>query len=229
MENGTVHELTAAYALDALDEAERRTYEEHLSACTRCREELADLSQTAALLAHGAPSATPPPALRERILAEARRSRRANVIPFRRRSRVVLGAAAAMTAAAAAIAIAFGVQWASVSQDLDEARNAVDVLADPAARSVPLEGAEGRVVVNSKREAALTVQRLRSAPKGKTYELWVIRDGTPRRAGLFEGGDEPDVVLLEEEVDEDATVAVTLEQDGGVDAPTGRILFSASV
>jgi anti-sigma-K factor RskA len=140
----------------------------------------------------------------------------------------VLGAAAVVTAAAAAIAIAFGVQWASVSRDLDEARNAVDVLADPAARSVPLEGANGRVVVNPEREAALTVERLRPAPKGKTYELWVIRDGTPKRAGLFEGDDEPDIVLLEEPVDEDATVAVTLERDGGVDAPTSRILFSAS-
>lgn len=229
MEDGTVHELTAAYALDALDEDERRAYEEHLSGCTRCREELAELSQTAALLAHGAPPATPPPELRERILAETRRTHRATVIPFPRRSRIVVGVAAAVTAAAAAIAIAFGVQWASVSQDLDEARNAVDVLADPVARSVPLEGANGRVVVNSEREAALTVQRLRPAPNGQTYELWVIRDGTPRRAGLFEGDDEPDVVLLEEHVDEDATVAVTLEQDGGVDEPTGRILFSASV
>ena len=229
MEDGTVHELTAAYAIDALDEDERRAYEEHLSGCTRCREELAELSQTAALLAHGAPPATPPPELRERILAETRRTHRATVIPFRHRSRIVVGVAAAVTAAAAAIAIAVGVQWASVSQDLDEARNAVDVLADPAARSVPLEGANGRVVVNSEREAALTVQRLRPAPNGQTYELWVIRDGTPRRAGLFEGDDEPDVVLLEERVDEDATVAVTLEQDGGVDEPTGRILFSASV
>jgi anti-sigma-K factor RskA len=229
MEDGTVHELTAAYAVDALDEDERRAYEEHLAGCTRCREQLADLSQTAALLAHGAPPATPPPALRERILAEARGNHRAAVIPFPRRSRVVLGVAAAAAAAAAAIAIAFGVQWASVSQDLDEARNALDVLADPAARSVPLEGANGRVLVNSKREAALTVERLRPAPKGQTYELWVIRDGTPRRAGLFEGDNEPDVVLLEEQVDEDATVAVTLERDGGVDAPTSRILFSASV
>ncbi|HZB85971.1 MAG TPA: anti-sigma factor [Gaiellaceae bacterium] len=228
MEDRTVHELTAAYALDALDENERRTFEEHLSGCARCREELADLSQTAALLAHGAPAATPPPALRERILADARDGD-AKVIPFPRRSPVVLGVAAVVTAAAAVIAIAFGVQWASVSQDLDEARNAVDVLADPAARSVPLEGANGRVVVNSKREAALTVQQLRRAPKGHTYELWVIRDGTPRRAGLFEGDEEPDVVLLEEQVDENATVAVTLEQDGGVDAPTSRILFSASV
>jgi anti-sigma-K factor RskA len=228
MEERTVHELTAAYALDALDENERRTFEEHLSDCARCREELADLSQTAALLAHGAPAATPPPALRERILAEAQRDGRATVIPFPRRSRVVLGVAAVVTAAAAVIAIAFGVQSASLSRDLDEAQEAVSVLSDPAAQRIALRGAEGRLVVNSEGSAALVVQGLRPAPKGKTYEAWVIRDGAPRRAGIFEGDDERDVVLLDERVGEDATVAVTLERDGGVDAPTSRLLFTAS-
>jgi anti-sigma factor RsiW len=229
MEDRTVHELTAAYALDALDDDERRAFEEHLSGCARCREELADLSQTAAVLAHGAPAATPPPALRERILAEARSDGGATVIPFPRRSRVVLGVAGALTAAAAAIAIAFGIHSSSLSDDLDEAREAVAVLGDPAAREVPLRGADGRLVVNSEGAAALVVRGLRPAPEGKTYELWVIREGRPRRAGLFEGDEERDVVLLEERVDGDATVAATLERDGGVDAPTSRILFSASV
>lgn len=228
MEDRTVHELTAAYALDALDDNERRTFEEHLSGCARCREELADLSQTAALLAHGAPAATPPPALRERILLEARRDGGATVIPFPRRTRVVLGVAGVVTAAAAVIAIAFGVQSASLSRDLDEAQEAVSVLGDPAARTIPLRGADGRLVVNSEGAAALVVQGLRPAPEGKTYELWVIRDGAPRPAGIFEGDDERDVVLLDERVDENATVAVTLERDGGVDAPTSRLLFSAT-
>jgi anti-sigma-K factor RskA len=228
MEERTVHELTAAYALDALDDNERRTFEEHLSGCARCREELADLSETAALLAHGAAAATPPAGLRERILAEARQDGGAKVIPFPRRSRVVLGVAGVVTAAAAVIAIAFGVHSASLSEDLDETRRTVAVLVDPAAREIPLRGAEGRLVVDSEGAAALVVQGLRPAPKGKTYEAWVIRDGAPRPAGIFEGDDERDLVLLDERVDENATVAVTLERDGGVDAPTSRLLFSAT-
>jgi anti-sigma-K factor RskA len=75
----------------------------------------------------------------------------------------------------------------------------------------------------------VVVQGLRPAPKGKTYELWVIREGRPTPAGLFEGDDERDVVLLEQRIDRDAVVAATLEPDGGVDEPTGRMLFSASV
>ena len=33
MEADTIHELTAAYALDALDEREEREYEAHLARC----------------------------------------------------------------------------------------------------------------------------------------------------------------------------------------------------
>ena len=41
MEANALHDLTAAYALDALDPDEARAYEEHLAHCERCRSELA--------------------------------------------------------------------------------------------------------------------------------------------------------------------------------------------
>ena len=46
-----VHDLTAAYALDALDPEEERSYEQHLAGCERCREELASFSEVAGSLA----------------------------------------------------------------------------------------------------------------------------------------------------------------------------------
>ena len=46
-----IHDLTAAYALDALDEHEAREFEAHLAQCERCRDELARLSESAAALA----------------------------------------------------------------------------------------------------------------------------------------------------------------------------------
>ena len=47
----------------------------------------------------------------------------------------------------------------------------------------------------------------------------------PQRAGLFE---RPGVALLTRPVEPGQMVAVTLEHDGGVDAPTGAPLFTAS-
>ena len=60
---------------------------------------------------------------------------------------------------------------------------------------------------------------------GKDYEIWVLEDGVPQRAGLFE---RPGVAVLTRPVESGQTVAVTLEPDGGVDAPTGEPLFTAS-
>jgi anti-sigma-K factor RskA len=227
MADERIHELTAAYALDALDEGDERAYEEHLGTCERCREELAGLQETASLLAYAVEAPEPPAELRARILEQAR-GEPSNVVPLRPRRRLTqaLGAVAAV-AAAAAIGLAI---WAtSLSQELDETRDANRVLADPQAESIALEGADGRLVVTPDGDAALVVAGLDQAPSGKAYEVWVIGEGAdPEPAGLFDGRDESDVVLLDRDVPDGATVAVTLEDEEGAPAPTSDPLFAAS-
>ena len=51
------HDLTAAYALDALAPDEAEAYERHLSQCEECREQLAELTETATGLAFSGDSA----------------------------------------------------------------------------------------------------------------------------------------------------------------------------
>jgi anti-sigma-K factor RskA len=223
MERTDVHELSAAYALDALDTDERRAFEEHLGECESCRADVAEFWGTAALLAYGAPASAPPAGLRDRVLDQVR-AERSVVVPLLRRPRLVLGAASGL-AAAAAVALAFWV--ASLSGELDRTRAALDVLADPAARSTELDGAAGRLVVDADGDAALVVRNLPAAPRGKTYEVWVIQGDEPLPAGLFDGEDARDLVLLDRRVPSGAVVAVTVEDDGGVDAPTQEPLFSA--
>src|SRR5439155_21657876 len=136
MEADAIHELTAAYALDALDEQEEREYEAHLARCPRCREELASFTETATSLAYGVESPTPPPDLRGRILARAR-SERPNVVPLRPAWRSWTAAAAALAACAA---IGLGIWAVTLSRSLDHMRSARDqdarvlsILGDPAA------------------------------------------------------------------------------------------------
>lgn len=71
MTNHAVAELLPAYALDALDEDDRRTVEAHLASCAACRDELAALRESTAALALTAPALQPPPELRARVLARA--------------------------------------------------------------------------------------------------------------------------------------------------------------
>ena len=217
-----LHDLTAGYALDALDADERARYEEHLATCESCREELQDFWQVAGALGRAAGGPTPPASLRERILEQAR-SERPNVVPLRRRiATPVLASAAAV---AALVAVAIGIWSLGLSRDLDDANSVLGVLSDPNARLHETADGEANLVVTPTGRAALVVRRLAPAPDGKDYEIWVFEEGVPQRAGLFDG---PGVTMLSRRVARGQTVAVTLEPEGGVDAPTGDPLFTAS-
>ncbi len=226
----SIHELSAAYALDALDREERSAFEAHLGGCARCQEELASFWQTTGSLAHAAAGPAPSPELRGRLLERAR-AERPNVVPLRPR-RWALPVMAGVAAVAAVAALALGLWASSLSSDLDETRSALAgqqlvsaLLADESSRSISLDGANGRLVVGGSGDAALVVSDLSPAPSGKAYEIWVIEGQTPRPAGLFDGDG---AVALDRPVPADATVAVTLEDDAGVDAPTGKPLFTAA-
>jgi anti-sigma-K factor RskA len=209
------HSLVAPYSLDALDEEEGHAFEQHLASCERCREDLAGLREAAASLAYGAAGPAPPAALKERILAQAR-AERPNVVPIetRRGWAAPLGAVAAI---AAAVALGLGV-WSVTRPGTNDAF--ASVLAKPGAKVMPL-GGRGAVAVAPDGSAAIALT-VPPAPAGKTYEAWVIEGGTPKRAGVFDGGDGTSVVDVERSVRQGAVVAVTLEPSGGVDRPTQR-------
>jgi len=207
MEHETAHELTAAYAIDALTPDEGRAYEQHLAGCERCQAELATLSQTAGSLALAVEPAEPPLELRERILAAAR-AERPNVAPLRPRRPYTLAAVAAVAIAAA---LALG-SWALVLNS----RNNGHV------RALPITGAAGSVIVQPDGRAILVVAGLPRAPAGKTYEAWVISSGQAYPSGLFRAGPGTQVVRLAHRVPHAARVGVTLEAVPGAARPTSK-------
>jgi anti-sigma factor RsiW len=222
MEADALHDLTAAYALDALDPAEAREYEAHLARCERCRAELASLSEAAGALAYATEAPPPPAELRARILQQAQ-SERENVVPLRSRWVAPLAAAAAIAACAA---IALGLWAASLHGKLDREQRLTAVLGDPTAQRTALAGNRGTLVVSADGEGVLIVKGLDPAPQGKTYEAWVSSGGSPQPAGTIEGGPKHSVLLLERPVPRAANVLVTVERDGGTDAPTTKPFLS---
>jgi anti-sigma-K factor RskA len=225
MEANAIHDLTAAYALDALDSEEAREYEAHLAHCERCRGELASLSETATALAYAAEAPAPSAGLRSRILQQAR-SERVNVVPLRPRWAVPAAAAAAVAACAA---IGLGIWAASLSSKLDRRNETLAsqqrvaaILADPASRRVAFEDGRGTLVVTPMGEGVLVLRRLKPAPQGRTYEAWVASGGSPEPAGTFDGGETVVLKRLDRLVPEGAAVMITQEKDGGTDAPTSH-------
>jgi hypothetical protein len=211
-----IHELTAGYALDALDDDERSVYEDHLAGCEYCRDELASFWDVATALAVAASGPEPSPQLRDRVLASVQAEPQTVVPLAARRRRSATPVVAAIAAVAAVVAIGLGLYAVSLSNDLDETRAALA----QAPQVVPIEGADGRLVVQANGRGWLALSGLPDAPAGKTYEIWVIEGQTPRPAGLFDGAPSATLVKVGRRVPAGAVVAVTEEQDGGVDAPT---------
>jgi anti-sigma-K factor RskA len=218
VEQDRLHELSAAYALDALDADEEHAFEEHLATCRECRADVLAFRETAGALAFDATGPAPPPRLRNRILQEAR-AERPNVVTLRRRW--ALPTAATLAAAATIAAIGLGIWAGSLHSQLGDERAA-------AAEVRTLVGADGSLVVARSGDAALVVRKLGPPPPGKTYEAWVIEAGTPRPAGTFTASGGRTAFGLTRPVPTGAIVAVTVEPAGGRNRPTTTPIFRST-
>ena len=226
-----LHHLAAAYALNALDEIERREFEAHYPTCAVCSAEVADYRETAGLLA--ASVATPPPAdLKARLMGEIADTRQiASIVPERvvdlaerkrrnqPRQRVLALAAAAVVAA---VGFVGGLQFTRSGND-------VDVLVAADAITLPLAGDAGqaRVVWSAEEDRAVLIAAGLDDPgEGNAYELWLIDSDGANPTGLFT----PDVdgsVTIELPLDgrEPAAWGITIEPDTGSDQPSEPILL----
>jgi anti-sigma-K factor RskA len=88
-------------------------------------------------------------------------------------------------------------------------------------------GASARLVVDKgTNRAVLAAHGLPPAPAGKAYQLWYIAGGKPQPGGVFKTDATGGAVLNDRVPDagHDASLfAVTLEPEGGAQAPTGGI------
>ena len=238
-----IHALSGAYAVDALDPAERMLFEQHLATCPDCRAEVDSLREAAATLPETT-LAEPPPGLRERLLADIATVRplppvveptslpaeegpaHAPAIPLESRRRRFRPA---MAAAAAVVALIGG--GIALDQSLNDDGGAQQpqltaadrVLQDPDAQHVHKEfpGGATATVVSSEAEgkAVLVTSRMPPAPDGKVYELWLQKDGVMVPAGLMPGKADQ-TVLLSGDPGGATAVGITVEPVGGSDKPT---------
>jgi anti-sigma-K factor RskA len=235
-----VHQLAAAYALDALDERERSEFEAHYPTCPVCRPEVADYREA---LAHVAASVavTPPASLKSSVMAQIGNTRQLSpLLPEsvvslashrERRKRLSL----IVTAAAAVLLIAVGafvVGRRSGSGD-DYSAAAAAVLAMPDARTATLQGtAQGSFKVAwspADGKAVVIGDGLPAPGDGKAYELWAIDSAGPHALRLLDRADGERVRRVIDVEGSPSQWAITVEPAGGVDAPTSKAIFSGAV
>lgn len=237
--DASIHALSGAYAVDAVDDLERLRFEAHLAGCADCRAEVQGLRAAAALLAETTPVA-PPPALRDRVLADISRVRplppeapepapAAGPVPGPSRADAGRRRWARLLAAAAAVLGVVGIgalatqPWEHGSQQAPISV-ADRVLHAPDAQRVAARfpgGARATLVRSVALGRAVLVTRdMPPAPGGKVYELWLQdRAGTMKPAGLMPPGSD-ETVVLDGNAASATAAGITVEPAGGSARPT---------
>jgi hypothetical protein len=223
-----IHALSGAYAVDALDEAERAQFELHLAGCSVCRDEVASLREAAAVLAT-LTEAAPSPALRERVLAAAGtvrplppvgvpQHREGVVTPLRRRR----PRASFLAAAAAAVLIAGGgIAWTQLNDDDQPPSRFDQVLAQGDAQeysTVLADGSSMSVARSSHLDqAVLEAHAMQAAPSGKQYVVWARSGQSMTAIGVLPRASDFTMTMSADAVGAQG-VAVSVEDEGRVPA-----------
>ena len=240
-------EMIPARALSALDAAEARALNDHLSECAECRMELQEWEATAAAMAVSAKPMEPSPEVRERLLNEVRKELSVpEVIPFRSATRNIwtsfgsLGAIAAVVLATALI-VGLVVMWRenrALHEELARTQEFQQLVRAPGARMAELKGTDvgagaiAKLVYDNNGRAMLMADKLPTVPQGKAYQLWFIVGNNPPMPGKTFVPDSEGKSVLKDQMPQaalnTAVFAITLEPAGGVPAPTGKIYLSSS-
>ncbi|MFE7407212.1 anti-sigma factor domain-containing protein [Isoptericola sp. NPDC057559] len=229
-------ELLPAYALDAVDDLERRAVERLLESDADARRALDEYRDVVAAFAV---EADPPAHVRDDVLARVAATpqlgrpgdaaaRGGNgaapaapaARPQRRRWGLVAAAAAAVVAVAVPTTVA--VQEHREAARLEaQADRVAQMLADPDARLVtaPVEGGGEATALVSGDDVLVSADGMPAPGDGHDWQLWIVADGAPVSAGLMppaSGGVSRALV----EGGAGHVVAVTLEPAGGSEQPT---------
>jgi hypothetical protein len=204
-----IEELLGAYALDAVEGEEREAVELHLRECPRCRAEVAEHREVAALIAHGGAAAPagvwdkivssleePPPQMRIEVGRDG-----PNVMAFeprpprRRMSRVqvaVLGAAAAIILVLAGAVVRLDQRLGSMDDEVTASQVASAALVDPSSRRGTLELNGGSVPAAITRDGSgfLLAGSTPTLRSGLVYQLWGMHGTRPISLGTFDGRSE---------------------------------------
>ena len=234
MTDHDLHTLTGAYAADALDPVDRDVFERHLETCDSCRAEVRELQATTARLAVGV-SATPPAALRDRVLAEVGRTRQLSapgeVVRLDQRRNRPWYRQPATAAAAVLLVVAVGLGGLAVQENRQKAdaerlaERIAAVAVDPqrTVHSVAVDHGGTGTVVAADGIALFHGSDLPRLPDGRAYQLWRISGQESQSAGVLGRGGELTGVVTD--LGPGDAVGVTVEPAAGSSQPTSDPVF----
>lgn len=236
-------DLKGPYVLNVLPENEKREMEEHLIAHPELQSEIDKLGAVASLLALSPPEQEPSPRLRKNLMNSVRAESSPSgetSIPFFTRLRELFGFQRLALGAAALVVLVGLISWnVSLQNQNGDLQGRVQNLKGQAqqkeAKTYALEGSgtaqnvSGEVVKLNSKHTILAAENLPSIPKNKTYQIWVIKNGVPKSAGIFNPHNGKATAMVTISLENADTVAVTVEPSGGSPKPTSNPIISTKV
>ncbi|MFT3864609.1 MAG: anti-sigma factor [Solirubrobacterales bacterium] len=226
-------EEAVAFALGSLDAEQLDDFKEHLKGCERCQEEIRWLAPAVRALPEAVEARTPPPALKERLMAEVRADAAADAeqsgaaaegAPSRSQAgfgewlrglriagltwKPLAGLAVAVVIVAGGIGFAVGGggggSGATHTWEIEPGANGIEAK-----------------VVREGEKAEVRLAGVGQLPQGKVLEAWVERDGKVEAVpALFAPDGAGDATTTIENMEGVTTVMVTREPAGGSKKPT---------
>ena len=243
-EHDALRDLIAPVALGAGEPHEIARVEAHAAGCAVCREELGSLRAGADLLAVAVPQMDPPADLKASLMATVRAEAPARAItaglgaepdaapprpapPRRSWFAGLLRPWPAVAAVATVAALLIG--WnIALQTGSDDPSRPVSTLAVSGTAAAP--GVTGRVLyIPDEDTAVVSLSRLPQLEEGDAYQLWVIRDGRPTSAGLFEQTGPAQARTVATGLAGADALAVTAQPRTSRTAPEGPILVEAAL
>jgi anti-sigma-K factor RskA len=217
----------AAYLLGALEPEEEAAVEGHLRECPRCRDELRWLQPAVDVLPESVPPLEPPPALRERLLAEVRadaaaaegapaaeRRAAAREPLAARMQRFFLRPAAALAAIALIGAVIAGYSLRGGGEGTSTFRS-------------PAAGTVQATVVRKGDGGTMQLTGLHSLSSRHVYEVWVQRGRRLLPSSLFDAQRNGTAsTAIPRQLGHADAVLVTVEPHGGSRRPTSNPIVS---
>lgn len=234
-----LHHLSAAYALDALDERERIAFEAHYGACEVCRTDVLEFHRALTQVADSL-AAAPPASLKSKVMAEVAVTRQlspslAQTIDLAKRRRMRALTTMMVAAAVLAIAVVSVVALRGRGGSYEYSDDLARVMEQPDSRFLTLEnksGAEGSFKVawsSSLGEAVLIGEDLPAAPDDKAYELWLITPDQTMAMYVLDQANDGDVHRTLKTPADPTAWAITVEPAQGSPTATGDIIYIADV
>lgn len=235
-----VKDLVGAYVLGAVPEGEAQLVRAHILSCDECLAEADSYMAPAGSLALAVEPVDPPAGFADRVMAAALGTAEAEgPRPLDRDegAKVVRGPwtgawrnlAVAATIAALLVASVSVFGAIRATRELDETQAALTALLH-SDEGMALQGSGGAVarIVPTFRGATMIATGFDEAPARHVYQVWLMKDGTPVSAGLFDGSQDVSIIEMEAELSRFEAAAITIEPDGGSAGPTTEPILTST-